>query len=242
MNPDLGAMIRPLAMKVANMLARAKVTSVKATTKMQTLQVAILAGEDKDRLEHYEPYGFTSHPHPGAEVLTAFLDGDRSHGVALVVADRKYRLTTLEEGEVTIHDDLNQKVHLTRAGIIVEGGGLPMIFRDTPSMLFQADTEIRFETATFRVVTSALSRFETPKTENTGLLNTQQMTIGAVPGGVGLAIATMNGGTVNYNNVNFNYAGGTVTYALTAISSDGRRIDGSHTHPVSGGSTLIPNP
>ena len=106
------------------MLARGTVSLVNAGTKMQSLQVRLLAGEQKDAVEHFEPYGFTSHAKAGAEAFAAFFDGDRSHGVVLCVADRRYRLTGLAEGEMAIHDDLGQKVHLTRTGIIIHSSQL----------------------------------------------------------------------------------------------------------------------
>lgn len=126
--------MRQLFSRIGNMFARGRVRSVNAAGRMQVLQVDLLAGETKDRLEHFEPYGFTSHPLDGAEAATAFLDGDRSHGLVLVVADRRYRLRALQAGEMAIHDDQGQKVHLTRDGIVVDGAGLPMIFTNTPSI------------------------------------------------------------------------------------------------------------
>lgn len=156
-----------------------------------------------------------------------FLDGDRSHGIVLVIADRKYRMKGMREGEVSIKDDLGQSVHLTRDGIVVKGAGLPMLFEDTPSITFKADSFVRFET---------------PRVEATQLLQAQQLTIGGVTGGVGAATATMTGGTVNFNNTTFGYQGGTITYTGTSIKSDGRRVDGGHVHPETGATTLVPNP
>jgi phage baseplate assembly protein V len=57
-----------------------------SATKLQTLQVRILAGETKGDVEHFEPYGFTSCPLAGAEGIVAFPGADRSHAVLLVVA------------------------------------------------------------------------------------------------------------------------------------------------------------
>ncbi len=126
--------MRQLYGRIANMFTRGRVRSVNAAGKLQVLQLDLLAGETKDRLEHLEPYGFTSHPLAGAEAAAAFLDGDRSHGVVLVVADRRYRLVGLEAGEMAIHDDQGQKVHLTRAGIVIDGAGLPINIVNTPSV------------------------------------------------------------------------------------------------------------
>lgn len=87
--------------------------------KMRAVQVRLLADEIRDDLEHVEPYGFSSEPHPEAEAFTLFFDGDRSHGIVFTIADRRYRLKPLKTGEVAIFDDLGQKVHLTREGLEV---------------------------------------------------------------------------------------------------------------------------
>lgn len=116
---DFGKLIGPFARRLGNLLARGSVAAADGARKMRTLQVRLMAGEIKDGIEHFEPYGFTSEPKPGAEALAAFFDGDRSHGVVVVVADRRYRLTGLAQGEVAIFDDLGQYVHLKRDGITV---------------------------------------------------------------------------------------------------------------------------
>ncbi|MBF6030839.1 phage baseplate assembly protein [Pseudomonas sp. P115] len=105
-------------MSLMNLLVRGTVVLANSAKKMQALQMRLLAGEVKDNLEHFEPYGFTSRPLPGAEGITAFLGGDRSHGVVLVVADRRYRILAMEEGEVAVHTDEGDKIHLKRGRII----------------------------------------------------------------------------------------------------------------------------
>ncbi|PZO17625.1 MAG: phage baseplate assembly protein V [Burkholderiales bacterium] len=106
----------PIAHRISNLLARGSVAAANAASKMQALQVRLLAGEVKDSMEHFEPFGFTSKPLPGAEAITAFFDGDRSHGVVLVVADRRYRLRTLDDGEVALHDAYGNRAHFKKDG------------------------------------------------------------------------------------------------------------------------------
>lgn len=113
---DFAKLIAPYARRIANMLARGSVTLADSSKRMQTLQVRLLAGEVKDSIEHFEPFGFTSCPLPGAEPIAAFLGGDRSHGVVLVVADRRYRITGLQGGEAALHDAFGNKVHLHKDG------------------------------------------------------------------------------------------------------------------------------
>jgi phage baseplate assembly protein V len=115
---DLAKLLGPMARRVGNLVARGKVLAANSASKMQTLQVALLAGETKDTVEHFEPFGFTSKPLAGAEHVTLFLDGDRSHGVTVVVADRRYRLQGLEDGEAALHDAFGNKVHLKKDGTL----------------------------------------------------------------------------------------------------------------------------
>ncbi len=104
----LAKMTAPLKRGLQMLLARAVVTAVQSG-KLQIVQVSLLAGEAKDGVQHLEPYGWTSHPHPGAEAAVGFIGGDRSHGIALMVADRRYRITTLQPGEVAIFTDEDQQ-------------------------------------------------------------------------------------------------------------------------------------
>jgi phage baseplate assembly protein V len=105
--------------RFSDFFARGVMTLADGMKKMRSVQVRLLADEVRDDLEHVEPYGFSSEPHPDAEAFALFFDGDRSHGVVLCIADRRYRLKPLKTGEVAIFDDLGQKVHLTRDGLEV---------------------------------------------------------------------------------------------------------------------------
>ena len=109
---NFGALLRGL-------LGRGVVESVDDTPMMRTVQAEFLPGDVREGLEHFEPYGFTSRAKEGAEAIGAFFNGDRSHGVVLVTADRRFRLH-VEEGEVAVFDDQGQKVVLKRDGILVE--------------------------------------------------------------------------------------------------------------------------
>lgn len=116
----ISRMLAPLRRGLQNIAMRGVITLVNSATKMQAVQVSLRDGELKDNLEHIEPYGFTSHAQVGAEAVTLFFNGDRSHGIAIVVGDRRYRLTGLEAGEVALHDDQGQKVHFKRDKILIE--------------------------------------------------------------------------------------------------------------------------
>ena len=128
-------------MSLRNLISRCTMALAQSGSKLQTLQIRMLAGEVKDGVEHLEPYGFTSRPHPGAEGIAVFPGGDRSHGVAVVVADRRYRLQGLQSGEMAIHDDLGQSIHLTRGGIVIKGAGRPVLITDAQKLRVECPIE-----------------------------------------------------------------------------------------------------
>ena len=103
---------------VSNLLSRAVVIGLNSASKCQMLQVELLANEQKENIEHLEPYGFTSAPQNGAEGFALFPDGDRSHGVILMVADRRYRIKGLKAGEVAIYTDEGDSIILKRGKTI----------------------------------------------------------------------------------------------------------------------------
>lgn len=110
-------------MNLSDLLTRGVVTATNGAKKMRELVIELFAGETRGEIEHMEPYGFTSEPKSGAECAAIFPNGDRSHGIVVVVADRRYRPTDLKTGEVAIFDDQGQIVILKREGIEVKTSG-----------------------------------------------------------------------------------------------------------------------
>lgn len=126
-------------MSLKSMMARGTVVLAAAGKMMQTLQVRLTAKELKDNVEHFEPYGFTSNPKSGAEVLTLFLGGDRSNAVVVVASDRRYRIKELKPGEVALYTDEGDKIHLKRGRIIDI---------ETETLNIKASTSVNFDTPT----------------------------------------------------------------------------------------------
>ena len=98
---------------------------------MQEAQLRLFSGEAQQTIEHVHPYGFTSVPQPrtggadsgmggtldAAEAIVVYLNGNRSHGVAVVTGDRRFRLGGLQPGEVAHHDDQTHQRVIHRDGI-----------------------------------------------------------------------------------------------------------------------------
>lgn len=109
--------LSPLLGRIQMMVGRAVLAAVDDSTGLQSVQIDLLADEAQDGAEHFQPYGFTAHPRPGAEAISLAVGGLRGHALIIAIADRRYRLKSLQEGEVALHDDQGQCVLLGRDGI-----------------------------------------------------------------------------------------------------------------------------
>lgn len=112
------AMLRPYAARIGDMIQRCRVTRVDDTTKRQTLQVIAAADATRAGLEHFQPYGFSASPLPGAEGVLLAFGGHADHAVVIAVGDRRYRLRNLEAGEVAIYTDEGDEIRIKRGGTV----------------------------------------------------------------------------------------------------------------------------
>ncbi|NHR08002.1 phage baseplate assembly protein [Chromobacterium haemolyticum] len=101
-------------MSLSGMIARGRVLLANSASKLQALQIRLLAGETQDDVEHFEPFGLTAVPMADAEAIALFLGGDRSHGVVIAVGDRRYRVTDLTPGETAVYNAHGHKLVLYR--------------------------------------------------------------------------------------------------------------------------------
>lgn len=110
--------VAKLMSRVRLAVGRAILRGVDDTRKLQSLQVELLAGEVRDDVERFQDYGFTSHPHPGAECIAVAVGGSRDHVVVIKADDRRYRVKGLQPGEVAIYTDEGDIVIFKRGGVI----------------------------------------------------------------------------------------------------------------------------
>lgn len=118
---QIGHLIRPLAARVANTISRGVVKLVDDSNGMQRLQVLGLANEvieGTGGTEHPQPYGFFSVPFPDAQTFLIFPNGDRSHPIAIVVADPRYRPSNGQPGECGLRTDEGDEIRLGRGHIV----------------------------------------------------------------------------------------------------------------------------
>lgn len=145
-------LMAPITRRLKLMVSRGVVKLVDAGALMQALQVEALKGEVLDGIEHFEPYGSTSHPLEGAEALLLSVGGRRSHSVAVVVADRRHRMRNLAPGEKAIHNHLGDYI-VIRNGRIVE---------------VVAGTKVQVTAPDVEVIASTKVTLTTPLTEISG--------------------------------------------------------------------------
>lgn len=157
----LDRVLRPLRRSLAHIVSRAVVSLVNDAAKMQTLQISLLADEQLDGVEHWQPYGFTAVPLAGAEALVLAVGGHRAHSVVVSCGDRRYRLTGLEGGEVAIYTDEEDKIHFKRGRVIEV---------ETLTLNVKAATAVNYETSTFSVKASNSVVFDAPTITQTGTI------------------------------------------------------------------------
>lgn len=153
-----------VARGLGNLLARAVLAGVQQN-KLQVLQLQVLAGETKDGVELFEPYGHTGVALPGAESVVAFLDGGRTHAVALVQTDRRYRPTDLQPGETCHYGRDGQRV-VMRNGGKVEVQAATEVKVITGKVILQADVDIIGNTVFTGTVTANGKRIDQTHTHN----------------------------------------------------------------------------
>jgi phage baseplate assembly protein V len=182
------------------------------------IQALVLDGETLNNIDRVEPYGLSYRPKSGSRAYLFFPAGDRAYGIALVIGDKRYQMD-LAEGEVALHDDEGNHVHLKRGGVI-EVKASSKVIATTP--LFETTQDCKIGGDLLVVGKSTLS---------------EDVSCGAnvVAVGTATAAAVLAGGFSGMAGAAASMTGGMdVTGTLTA---NGVSIDQNHKHscPDGGG-------
>jgi len=120
---EINRALEPIRGFIQSLITRVVVTRVDESKKLRTAQFTGRRGATTQAAEMFSHYGFASHPIPDScEGISISCGGVDDHQVLIATADRTVKIT-LAQGEVAIHDDLGQKVHLARAGIVIDTPG-----------------------------------------------------------------------------------------------------------------------
>ncbi|HET6609010.1 MAG TPA: phage baseplate assembly protein [Rhodopila sp.] len=91
-------------------------TAVTDGGKIRTVQMKFpTTGETRGEVPFMQHYGFASRPHAGCDFTVVALDHHPGKSIAIASNDQRWTIT-LAEGEIAMHDDQDQKFHLTRDG------------------------------------------------------------------------------------------------------------------------------
>ncbi|SIS87788.1 phage baseplate assembly protein domain-containing protein [Neptunomonas antarctica] len=126
-------LLRQAFRKIRRISQRALLRRVSYANKIRYLQLQVEGGQALADIEHLEPFGFTSHPLPGADVIALAFNGNGSHTVALLAGDQRYRLV-IEEGEAAVYNQHGDKVHI-RKDRVVEIKASVQVLIDTPEVV-----------------------------------------------------------------------------------------------------------
>lgn len=116
---------------------------VNSTPKIQLINGEGLNGEPINAAEYFQHYGLTSNPPAGFMFVAIPVGGKTAHSIIVATEHETFRLKSLALGEVAIYDDQGQKIHITRAGIVINGAGKPITVTNT--------SKVRMETALLEV-------------------------------------------------------------------------------------------
>lgn len=106
------AFLRRLNNRVKMMVARGVIKLVDDSEGVQLVQISLLKKENRSDIEHFQNFGFSSHPDDGTEGVCVFLDGDRSRGFLIATDNRKIRIKDLKKGESVQYNSKGTKIHL----------------------------------------------------------------------------------------------------------------------------------
>ncbi len=133
-------MMAPMANQVAMAIGRAVLQLVNDGEGVQLVQLTGLDGETADDVEHFQAYGLTSVPLPGAEGLYLAVGGQRGAAVAALIGDERHRPTGLQPGEVCLYDDQGQQILISRDRIKVVTTKEVLV--EAPKLLVTASAEV----------------------------------------------------------------------------------------------------
>lgn len=90
--------IKQLEWAINASATRGVVARTDDASKIQRVQVELLADETEDDVEHFQPQGLSFAVEPGAEAVCVAVGGDRAHTIALSACDGSTRPTSAKPG------------------------------------------------------------------------------------------------------------------------------------------------
>ena len=109
-----------LAHRIQLVIGRGRTsTAVIDSDVVRRAQANLGYNQTKDNLPVVQHYGLASNPPPGTDIIVAFINGDRSNGVAIAENNQTYALKNLGNGAVALYDMFGNTVVLSSTGIAI---------------------------------------------------------------------------------------------------------------------------
>lgn len=140
---NVNRLLSPIAARLRGIAARGNLTACTdpGTGDVMRAQLTTDDGGVNSNVPYPGHYGHASLPPAGCKPFVLANGGDSGQSVVVAMGDVTWRIA-LDDGEVAIYDDLGQSVHLTRAGIVMRGAGLPVTITDTPLVRIEAELTV----------------------------------------------------------------------------------------------------
>jgi len=131
---ELHGAIERMYRRILLVIGRGRIKTGADDGSVQLQQVRLSQFETFDDVPRLAEYGFNSMPPPESDAVLVFVGGNRRDGVIVATGNQQFRMCSLKPGEVSISDNLGQSVYLTQNGIVIDGAGLPVLVKNTPSI------------------------------------------------------------------------------------------------------------
>lgn len=151
MTPDPLGLLRSLQRRILLLVGWGRVTFSDDTQGVQLLQVKLNDSETRDGTPRLAEFGLTSRPPAGADLLLAFMAGDRSKAVVVASGHQVSRPKGLAEGETMLYDLWGKHLHLAQSGIVIEAGGLPVTVNNATQVTINASDSVVMNTPLLKV-------------------------------------------------------------------------------------------
>lgn len=146
MTPDPMGLIRTLQRRILLMVGWGRVTFSDDRGAAQLLQVKLNDSETRDATPRLAEFGLTSRPPADADVVLAFMAGDRSKAIVVATGHQASRPKGLEVGETMLYDLWGKYLYLKADSIVVEAGGLPVVVNNATQVTINASDSVVMNT------------------------------------------------------------------------------------------------
>ncbi|MEQ1968755.1 phage baseplate assembly protein [Xenorhabdus nematophila] len=155
--------VKNLYRRAMMMLGLGRVTTCNDKGAIQQVQYQTVM-EVRDKTNRMAEFGFSSGLPAGADVVLAFLGGDRSNAIVIGSNHQQYRHRGLNPGEVVVYNQWGLHILLTESGITVEAKGQPVTVNDASKVTVNASTEVFLNTPVLKVTGDVIDNCNSNKT------------------------------------------------------------------------------